>query len=358
MAARKTDDRFLPVLTGEEQEDSHPLSVNLMMLGYTGVGKTFFLGSLAKLSRIMGEGGITLKTQAYVDRGPLDVLYGSMGITEGSIDKTAATIGIKKAEMKLKRGMNVICPVNFYDVEGEAVEPGRNVEIGEHIRKAVQKQHGLFLAIKCPTKDEGSAKATAELAQMLEFASESLCGDHNKPVALLLTQMDRCEELASIEEDVLNMNSLKESAQIVNAAIETALSQRHVAEIIEQFRRNICLSGQNIPNRVVPCASLGIGNVMKSEVGGENYLSKLDFFIPYGTIAAFLWAVYVKFSLDKDFQSKSFMELHGSGQEILKGVLDDLTELHKNGEAFHGSSELWKMNAISELYMFKRIGRG
>ena len=182
-----------------------PKLMRVMTLGYSTVGKTYFLGSLFKLSSETGQRGFSLQHKDFYKLGNFQDIYDT--ITTEKVGAIGTTMGLKTAHMELRKGLSQVFDIEITDVEGQAIQPGRNEGTAEEIIEKIDEYDGLILILEAPgrpaekAKDKSSqekaqvAESKEQLNQMLRFAGEVLAKNEGIPIALVLNKIDELPEL-------------------------------------------------------------------------------------------------------------------------------------------------------------------
>lgn len=347
--------------------------LKLITLGYTETGKTYYLGSLYKLSFETGSKGFSLQNKAFHQTGMFQDIWGTITAEKGGAIPT--TMGLRHAEMILKKGVDNVLNVLITDVEGQAIEPGRSVETAEQIINVIGQYDGLLLFLKAPKDRTECQKCKQQLASMMNFASILLSKNGRKiPVVLLLNQIDTLPIADGIRTNVDNeVNELRSKFQkeygtnrkAINKAIKAqmgelmsrqvrkAIDTDEIDDLIEQFYKWIQTSKTPIPNRIFPCTSLGFDNTKQNPEDTKTLIAKFETLEPYGTIASFLWVMYgrLQLGLDGDFLTMLKNTWRGTKESLASELIEDIRDLHNRGEAyFDNDNAIWNLRSLSELY--------
>ncbi len=159
----------------------------VMFLGYSGSGKTYLQGSFFKLASATGSKGISLQPLRFNEETSIQKAYEIIsgqkdGIIPTTIMAAAKDLKIHTNEMVLKKGINELFQIDITDIEGQALDPGRNVEVSEVILSHIHTYDCLILVIEYPTDEVALLKAQQELGQLLNFAGRALAQNPKIPV--------------------------------------------------------------------------------------------------------------------------------------------------------------------------------
>jgi hypothetical protein len=327
--------------------------LRLMTLGFSNAGKTFYLGALGKLSHNPGAKGFSLQAEKFILSNEIAKLYQVVaGDKEGAIP---TTVDLRPHLMVLKQGMNPLLEIEITDIEGQALEPGRNTVIAQKILQQIGDHDGLILILEAPKTPSDSEKCKFQVAQMLNFAGELLKVNKPIPLTLVLTKIDqlpgaeevitRLNEETKIFEDNLkkrykNFAEIKrqiqnEKGSVYNKFVKEIVSTMEIFEVYDTFFSFLRPTEMEIPNKVFPCSSMGfnvLNQTQKSDIDMETYRSQY-IYQPYGSAASFLWTIYASFLS----QPKENLEklINGKNLDSLKDdLLEEIRELHTSGQAY------------------------
>jgi GTPase SAR1 family protein len=327
--------------------------LRIMTLGYSGVGKTYFLGSLFKLAFDVTPNGFTVRPKDFTDKNNIETIYQVINDdAEGSIGTTVKT---QHANMVLKRGIDTLFNLQITDIEGQALQPGQSIETAREIQGMISNYDGLILIIKAPRDAKECMKYKNQLAQMLDFAGILLSKNTNVPIALVINQIDALphligvkdkieEELKQLKTELQQKHSKRRQVrqelkarrgEIVNKFVDKAIETDEIDEIVEIFYNWIRNTNAKIANRIFPSTSIGFDNATESSTDVTTFIAKEDL-EPYGTLAAFLWVLYARISMGKDdetFASKFLRKL--DGKELSEKLIEDIRHIHTSGNAYY-----------------------
>ena len=345
-------------------------SMKMMTLGFSTVGKTYFLGSLFKLSYETGLQGFSLQHQNFQELGVFEDVYSTM--TERKIGAVFSTAGLKTARMSLKRGIKSILDIDITDIEGQALQPQKNIDIAESIVENISDVDGLILLVKAPSDLAQIDDAKMQLMQMLNFASRVLEENKGIPISIVLSRIDELPELQGVKAQIDEVDrelkkSLKDKFQgdrkaisqtlrlkrgeAINPFIKEAIDRSEFNDVLEQFFIWMETSNYQIPNKIFPCTSLGFDNAKINDADSDTLIATLGRIAPYGTAAAFLWTVYAR--LKTQGGGANIRGIFG-GDSLAESLLEDIRELYTSGKAyFDNDTPLWSLRNISNLYAHK-----
>jgi len=266
--------------------------MKIIALGYSGIGKTYFLGSLFKLSFEPCQKGFSLQHKNFKELGNIEDIF--TVISKKKTGMIASTQGIKPSSMQLTQGIvTVLEDVELVDIEGQALVPGERTEIAEKVEQSIKGCDRLILILQTPKNDSETDTSKIQLAQMLRFSEEVLRQNQGIPVALILNKIDSLPEAKGIGENVSKEEEkmekeLKQSQKlpvyevdriieskrgvIVNKLVKPAVETKWNYRLIRQFFVWVKASKIQIPNRVFPCTTLGFGNTAENIYGGSDTL--------------------------------------------------------------------------------------
>lgn len=344
-----------------------------MVLGFSGVGKTFYLGSLFKLRYDIGPRGIALQDEDFTSETHLDKAYDNMVGRESGL--IPSTMGLIDSSMLLTRGMDKIFEIAITDVEGQALDPKKSSETSQKLISEIDDYDGLILIVKAPKNLQEAEKSKAELGQMLSFAREALKGNERIPMTLVLNQVDLLpelqgvrprmeEEIGRLEEElerkyknnysVIEQQLRVKKGEIINKFMKPAMNTRAIFQVRDIFFKFIRATKFPVPNRVFPCTSFGFVNE-NSSLELATYLAETgQTYEPYGGAASFLWTLYARL---KSLPKVRLIEIVSNDFGSLPDdLLEDVRDLHMSGRAYFDPEEdgasrnnIWSLRNISSL---------
>lgn len=348
--------------------------MRIMTLGFSNAGKTFYLGALGKLSHNPGAKGFSLQAKEFILSNEIAKLYRIVaGDKEGAIP---TTVDLRPHLMVLKQGMNPLLEIEITDIEGQALEPGRNIEIAEKILQQIGDHDGLILILETPKTPSDSENCKFQIAQMLNFAGQLLNINKPIPLTLVLTKID---ELPGVEEVVPKLNEeietfesnlrkkyknfaeIKRQIQnqkgsVCNKFVKELISTMEIFEVYDTFFNFLRPTNMDIPNKVFPCTSLGFNAFHQAQGNGvtlEEYKQQ-HIYQPYGSAASFLWTIYASILSQPKENLEKLIE--GKRLDSLKDdLLEEIRELHTSGQAYFDpeaedpSSNIFALRNIANL---------
>jgi len=350
--------------------------MEIMLIGYTESGKTYFLGSLFKLAHEVGSQGFSIEHQKFQEIGDPEKIYSVVaGHKQGVISSTMMDAeSMKRSEWKpapLVLAKNKISqlPVGVADIEGQAIRAGGNVEIAGQLIEMIPDYDGFIIVVDAPSNREKLEQSSRQLSQALNFVLEISNKNKKKKavVSLLLNKIDLLKEAsglrAKIEEkrkefrDNLIQKGVKirdiprmersQLGQFINPLIKPVIETVDNYQLVELFFTLMGKETSN-PSMVFPCSNLGFDN----EKTHVNSVKQLE---PYGTSAAFLWTIY---AVLKSQEQKSGVLGLLKPDKIADELLKDITEIYTSGRAyFDDDDNLWSLRNIGRLYASQEWGR-
>jgi GTPase SAR1 family protein len=345
--------------------------MKLMTLGYSNVGKTYFLGSLFKLSYDIGANGFSVQSKVFNQTTDIQTVF---GIVSG-VDQTktvSTTVDIRSSSMVLKKGLDDLIDIEVTDIEGQALEPDRNVEVAEKILNKIVDYDGLLLVLEAPQNEAECEIAKQHLGQMLNFSGKALNRNEKIPITLVINKIDRLnktkdirrqvdDEIAMLKADLMkkypgNVSRITREMKfregtIVNKYVKDAVNSFEIFDICETFFNFIRNTSLSVPCKVFLSTSFGFGCASTDDIDsfiGENKLYK-----PYGSGASFLWTIYARLKSQSiaEFDSE---QVGMSLEELSRGLLEDITELHSRGRSYfdpenNDTGNIWSLRNISSL---------
>ncbi|MFN6529744.1 GTPase domain-containing protein [Nostoc sp. ChiSLP03a] len=349
--------------------------MKFMVLGFSGVGKTFYLGSLFKLRYDIGPRGIALQDKNFTEKSWIGNTHEIMtGIEVGSI---SSTMGLIDSSMVLTKGMDQIVDIEITDVEGQALNQKSGSQTAQKLISTIEDYDGLILIVKAPRNLQEAERSKEHLGQMLNFAREALKGNERIPMALVLNQIDLLpelhrikprleEELEKLEAELDNKYggnySLIEQqlrirkGEVVNKFVKPAVNTRAVFQVYHTFFRFIKATKLIVPNKVFPCTSLGFVNTGDT-LDFATYLAESgQIYEPYGSAASFLWVIYARLKTLPKVRLMEIMPNEAGSNLLVDDLLEDIRDLHTSGKAYFDpdqnnptKSGIWSLRNISLL---------
>jgi hypothetical protein len=352
---------FSNSITGQKE-------MRIIVLGYSNIGKTYYLGSLFRLRIDLGPNCFSIRHKDIISTGKLQDVYDVLSHQKrGSIGTTVTTQDIR---LVFQQGVDDLFNLVLTDIVGQSIEPGRNVELGRELLQKIPDYDGILLFLKAPEGEAELEKCKNELAQLMDLSGILLQKKENIPVGLVITQLDKLTRLQGIKEvideevdsakadimaeginDYLLINDKVKAlkGEITNKYVRKAMMSQELIEIISIFQRRIEHSKNKIAYRIFPATSFGFDNATTNPNDNQSQISA-SFPSPYGTTASFLWMIYAIMKLkEKDEQ---FVSRILKGKKTLANkVLEDISDLYIGGKAFYdNNSSIWNLRNIGDLF--------
>ncbi len=344
-------------------------TLNIMFIGYSGSGKTLLQGSCNKLGFDVSSKGISLQALNFIEKNHLQKVSHVITNNQGEI---GTTIKLINSEMVLKKGLNNLLPIKITDVEGQALEADRSLEVAERILKVIVNYHALILVIEYPTSEVELQKAKQELAQLLNFASYALEKNPHIALTLLINKIDRVPEgqmikeksdkaIASLKEELKHKyrgNQRKfryelkqQQGFLLNKFVKPLAENEILWDLCEQFFILLGNSSHSIPAKVFLTSAIGFGH---KNADSFNQYVESDVYKPYGSVAAFLWTVYACLEMQSNMGKKSQWDLEIPINQVIEDIRCDLQEWHKAGDSYfdpdeNSSENLWALRNCTAL---------
>jgi len=341
---------------------------NIITLGYTTVGKSYYLASIFDLVAGTQPNCFTLQYHDFVKKGKFEEWHDIIsGEKDGSID---TTIKLIHTPMMFQKSFKDLFKVEVTDVEGQALQPGRNEEVAHTILSYITKCDGVVLMLKAPSTPKEYKQCERQLPQLFNFCKNLLVenkvgNEVNIPVALVLNQIDMLPNVKGISKQIeseLKMTSVKElgrsnkrknrkiiekrKGEIVSELLRNALDTEEIFYITEQFNNWVKNSGLRFPSRIFFTSSIGFDNVQENPIDSNTLIANTAI-KPFGTIASFLWLLYAALKKENDTLSTFGLE-----DSIVDKLLEDIKDLHISGRSyFDNSDELWALRNLGNLYI-------
>jgi len=270
--------------------------------------------------------------------------------------------------MILKKGINELLQIDITDIEGQAIEPGRNVEVSERILSEIHTYDCLILVIEYPTDELALQTAKQELGQLLNFAGKALAKNPKIPLTLVINKIDKVsnsaqiksksdQEISTLEQELIKkypnnlgraVNELKQKkGAILNKQVKPLVNNKLIWELCEQYFVLLRNSSTNIFGKVFFASSLGFGS---SDNNIQNIQVKdyLRIYKPYGGVAAFLWTIYARLAMQTTGGTNSNLEIDMPITQLIEDLRSDLQELHTTGQAYfdpddNDSENIWAL---------------
>lgn len=345
--------------------------MKLMTLGYSNVGKTYFLGSLFKLSFDVGSKGFSLQSKKFNETTDISSVF---GIVSGSDQKgtVSTTVDIRSSSMVFKKGMNDLFDIEVTDIEGQALEAGRKVEVADKILEKIADYDGLILILEAPQNEVECDESKKQLSQMLNFAGKALSKNEKIPITLVINKIDRLskakdikkmadEEVASLKSELMKKypgNPRKVSQEMrfregtaINKYVKNAVNTFEVFDLCDNFFNFVRNTSLAVPCKVFFSTSFGFGCGSTDSV--DNFLGENKLYKPYGGGACFLWSIYARLKS----QSPGAFDEESIGMSLdalTRDLLEDITELHSRGKAYYdpednGPDNIFSLRNVSNL---------
>jgi GTPase SAR1 family protein len=346
--------------------------MKIMTLGYSEVGKTYFLGSLFKLSFDIGSNGFSIQSKVFNKVSDIETVFGIVSGTNKT-GNVSTTVGICSSSMVLKKGLNSLFDIEVTDIEGQALEPGRNEDISKQIIDQIVDYDGLILVLEAPRNEIECENAKRQLGQMLNFSGQALSRNEKIPITLVINKFDRLpkardiarqsdDEIAQIKADLVKKypgNFAKVAREmkfregtVVNRYAKDAISFE-IFEVCETFFTFIRTTSLAVPCKVFLTTSFGFGCVGTEDVNINSFINESKLYKPYGSGAAFLWTIYARLK-SQSIATFNPESVGMSLEDLTRGLQEDVNELHSRGKAYYDTENndtgnIWSMRNIASL---------
>jgi GTPase SAR1 family protein len=348
--------------------------MKIVVLGYADVGKTYFLGSSSQLKHNPGKNSFLLSPANFLLGNYIQITSDAMRDVSKVI---SSTVRLEGASMLLLKGIKPILGIEIVDVEGQAVQQGRNPQTAERILNEVIESDALILIVEAPQNEKNLEKAKEELAQMLRFAGEAFEKNKQLVITLVINKVDKLiphtvsqfikADLEHLEADLARkfggrnydaidkaMNANK--GAIINARLRNVLYNREMHTLCKVLYRYIENTDgtDEFSCKIFLCSSYGILNDDVERLGGNSNVLKDESikFEPFGGPAALLWTVYAHLLSSKPIVTMHVETIEDSARnQLARRLLEDIYDLFRSGQAFfdpHGSSK--------DLFSLQQIG--
>lgn len=338
----------------------------VMFLGYSGSGKTYLQGSFFKLASATGSKGISLQSLKFNEETSIQKAFEAIAGQNQNF-QIPTTMKLQTSEMILKKGINELFQIDITDIEGQAIEAGRNVEVSELILSQIHTYDCLILVIEYPTDEFALQKAQQELAQLLNFAGRALAKNPKIPLTLVINKIDKVgnsaqiksksdQEISTLEQELIKkypnnlgrgVNELKQQqGAILNKQVKPLVNNKLIWELCEQYFVLLRNSSTNIFGKVFFASSVGFGS--KNDNNIQNYLNTNSIYKPYGGVAAFLWTIYARLAMQTTGGTNSNLDIDIPITQLIEDLRSDLQELHITGQAYfdpdnNDSDNIWAL---------------
>ena len=328
-------------------------TMKIVPLAYGGVGKTFMIGSLFTLSHNPGSNGFSVRPKNYTERSVAQAVYDDVRMGK----PIQSTQKIHDIDLLLKQGPEMALEIELKDIIGQGITPSLDPEAAKRIQREVRGADAVLLIVNAPAaqsdKDRADFGSSAQqLAQLFNFIDDTIKGRDDIPVVLVINKIDAMpgaeglkkkfeQERQEIEAQHSSSrqgrkNALKnELGARVNTHVAKLIEPDHeLHDLIDLFYRY--LKGSQVPNRVFLSTSVGFGY--------EEGKSALN---PYGTCAAFLWAVYARLKSQQPSTPNSLLP------NVADSLLPDIIELYTSGQAYFNDDsqdEIWSLRLLNRLH--------
>lgn len=347
--------------------------MKIMTLGYSEVGKTYFLGSLFKLSFDIGSNGFSIQSKVFNESSDITKVFGIVSGADQA-GNVSTTVGICSSSMVLKKGLNSLFDIEVTDIEGQALEPERNKEVAKKIIDKIVDYDGLILVLEAPQNEIECERAKQQLGQMLNFCGQALSRNEKIPITLVINKIDRLlkardiarqvdNDIAQLRAELMqkypgNLSKITREMKfregtVVNRYVKDAINSFEIFEVCETFFTFIRTTSLAVPCKVFLASSFGFGSA-EIEVGSiDSYTAEDKLYKPYGSGAAFLWTVYARLKS----QSAAAFDSESVGlsiEDLTRGLQEDINELHSRGKAYYDTENnetgnIWAMRNIASL---------
>ena len=314
--------------------------LKIMTLGYTTTGKTYYLGSINNLRRGTKPHCFTLQADDYTKINTIQKI--SLIMRNQTHAAVPGNVRVTHTMMKFQRSMKELFAVDFVDVEGEAIEAGKNSEVAQMIINEIGECDAVVLLLKVPTNTKEVGECLDQLPQLFNFSKEVLKKKSNTPIVLIINQIDvlpkaqgiskRIEEaIKSHKKDVKGVGQREqyekqlevkrgEASQLL---LKDIFYTDEIYQIIDQFTNWVRNSDYRFPNRIFFSSSIGFDNTTPNSIDEKTLIAKTGDIKPFGSIASLLWTLYATLIIEEDRK-----EQFGLEDNLLDQLLDDCRYLH------------------------------
>ena len=260
---------------------------------------------------------------------------------------------IHDIDLLLKQGPDTVLEIELKDIVGQGISPSLDPEAAKRIQREVRGADAVLLIVNAPGAQSDKDRAdfgppAQQLQQLFNFIDDTIKGRDDLPVVLVINKIDALPGAEGLKKKFEQERQEIEAKYSSNrqwakkCALKNELGARvneHVAKLIEPdnelhdlidlFYRY--LKGSQVPNRVFLCTSVGFGY--------EEGKSALN---PYGTCAAFLWAVYARLKSQQQVATPNSSLL----PNVADSLLPDIIELYTSGRAYFNDDsqdEIWQL---------------
>ena len=327
--------------------------LKIMFLGYSGSGKTYLQGSFFKLASATGSKSISLQSLKFNEETSIQKAFEAIS-GQNQNTQIPTTVKTQTSEMVLKKGLKELFAIDLTDIEGQAIEAGRNVEVSKLILNQIHTYDGLILVIEYPPNEFAVQKAQQELGQLLNFAGKALEKNPQIPLTLVINKIDKVanskqiktradEEISTLEQDLMQqypnqrqrVNQLTKQRQgtIINKYVKPLVDVKLIWDFSDEFLKQVRNTPTtSIPAKVFVASSLGFGSNDDNNI--QNYLRPNSIYKPYGGVAAFLWTIYARLTMQTTVGTNSNLDFGFPITELIDDLRSDLQELYITGQAY------------------------
>ncbi len=343
---------YLEILKEKLTGNKGMKTMKILPLAYSNVGKTFMIGSLFTLAHNPGSNGFSVRPKNYTERSVAQAVFDDVRTGK----PIPSNMKIHDIDLLLKQGPDTALEIELKDIVGQGIAAGLDADAAKRIQREVRGSDAVLLVVNAPgaqsDKDRADFGSPAQqLAQLFNFIDDTIKGRDDIPVVLVINKIDAMPGAESLkkkfEQERQEIEAQHSTRQERKNALKNKLGAKvnaHVAKLIERndelhdlidlFYRY--LKGSQVPKRVFLCTSTGFGY--------EEGKSALN---PYGTCAAFLWAVYARLKSQQPSTPNSLLP------NVADSLLPDIIELYTSGQAYFNDDsqdEIWHLRLLNRLH--------
>lgn len=339
--------------------------IRIITLGYTTVGKSYYLASIFDLKKGTDPNRFNLQPEDYTKVNNIEQIKAI--ISDGKEGNVDTTVELTHTPMFFQKSFDQrLFKIILTDVEGQAIEAGRNPEVAKNIIEYIRECDGIILMLKAPCNPKEANDCENQLVQLFNFSGELLRKKKgNVPLCLVFNQIDALPKVKGILEKAEVRTDLfrtdvsgrahtmaqrkqndRKRGEILSELLKKALDSSEIYNVIDLFQSWVKAAKFRFPSRIFFTTSIGFDNTKENPIDPNTLIAK-EFIQPFGTVASFLWAIYAILKTDTDMTHRLGLE-----ENIVSQLLDDIRNLHTKGDAyFNNDDEFWAIRNLSNLYI-------
>lgn len=341
--------------------------IKIITLGFTKVGKTYYLASINNLKIGTQPNFFSVQSEDYTRVDRITETYKI--IAKGQDKSIDYTVNLIHTPLVLKKTVKTISKIVLTDIEGQAIEAGRNPEVAKSIIDYIGNCDGITLLIKAPSTFEEMKTGLNQLTQLFNFCGELLLKNNAAPISLVINQIDALPQAKGVQQKIdkelqkyindeldgnvsntTNQKKLdKKRGEVGSEILKQVLNTLEINEIVAYFKNWVREVSKDLkhqfPARIFFSSSIGFDNTIANPIDKDTLIAKDGDIRPYGTNASMLWMIYSMLRTNEKYSKELDID-----NELIDKLFEDFKYLHLKGDSYwNNENELWAIRNLNSL---------